>query len=190
MDLDEWLFAGLEACHEKWTKHASDSEGASSDVEAEAEKGGEIEEMKEEMALQKEKIAGQQEELALQKDQVGKQSEEIAMLRETLQKMQESIAAFSSTESIPQCAANESLAAHSSESGDTTGLDAVTGEKETTNTTKGDNSSQRGHITAPQCKDITIPSARDVEQGKEESQVGAAISDCEAVSECEGDTKE
>ena len=123
MDLDEWLFAGLEAWNENWTKHASDSEGASSDVDAEAEKGGEITELKNEVALQK--------------DQMTRQNEEIAMLRETMQKMQASIAAFSSSESIPQCSANESLI-HAVESEDTTCLDTdtVAGGEETMNTTK------------------------------------------------------
>ena len=122
MDLDEWLFAGLEAWNENWTKHSSESEGASSDVDAEAEKGGEITELKNEVALQK--------------DQMTRQNEEIAMLRETVQNMQTSFAAFSSSESIPQCSANESLIhAVESESEDTTCLDAVAAGGGTMNTT-------------------------------------------------------
>ena len=112
MDLDEWLFAGLEAWNKNWTKHASDSEGGRSDVDAESEKGGEITELKNEVALQK--------------DQMTRQNEEIAMLRETVQNMQTSFAAFSSSESIPQFSANESLT-HSVESEDTTCLDTVAG---------------------------------------------------------------
>ena len=109
MDLDEWLFAGLEAWNENWTKHASDSEGTSSEgasSDVVAEKSGETVEMKEEIALQKEQVA--------------RQSEEIAMLRETVQKLQNSMAAFTSSESIPQCSANEILTVHSVESEETT----------------------------------------------------------------------
>ena len=113
-----------------------------------------------------------------------RQNEEIAMLRETVHKMQASIAAFSSSESTPQCSANESLI-HSVESEDTTSLDAVAGGEGTMNTTNNDSSSQRGQITAPQsqCKEITMPSARDAVQENEESQLGTATSDCETVVE-------
>lgn len=74
IDLDEWIFASLKTWNEKWTSHASDSE-SSSDVKREKE--GAIEEMKEEIALQKTQIASQQEEIMLQKDQMAMQNDEI-----------------------------------------------------------------------------------------------------------------
>ena len=171
MDLDEWLFAGLEAWNENWTKHASDSEGASSNVVA--EERGETEEMKEEIALQKVQIADQQKELVLQKDQMTRQNDQIAMLRETVQKLQASIAAFSLSESIPQCSVNEGLAPYSVESEENTCLDAVAGEVETMHLLNDNNLSQRGQITASQ---RTMPG--NSEQENEESQAGAATSDC------------
>ncbi len=105
--MDEWIFASLKACNKSWTAHASDSESTSDSA---VEKEGAIEEMKEEMALQKTQIASQQEELMHQKDQMARQNNEIALLRESMQNMQDSFAAVSaaaatvavSPESIPQ----------------------------------------------------------------------------------------
>ena len=79
MDLDEWIFASLKAWNKKWAEHACDLEA--------------VEEMKEEIALQKAQIADQQEELMLQKNRMAKQNDEIVILRETLQKLLESHAA-------------------------------------------------------------------------------------------------
>ncbi len=117
MEIDEYIFAALEAINEKWTKHASDSE-SSSDTE---EKEGAIEELKEEVAVQKAQIASQQEELMRQKDQMARQNSEITMLREAVQKMQDSLVGVAtSSESIGQCAAaaGESLTVLSAESED------------------------------------------------------------------------
>ncbi len=108
MDLDEWIFASLKACNRKWTAHSSDSDSSSdsessSDPQSESEKGGAIEEMKEEFSLQKAQIASQQEELMRQKDQLARQNGEIAMLRETVQNLVElHAAAATSPESSPQ----------------------------------------------------------------------------------------
>ena len=173
MELDEWLFAGLEAWNENWTKHASDSEGATatSDVDAgsgihsggatsevAADKRGETEEMKEEIALWK--------------DQAARQNDEISMLREAVQKMQASIAAFSPSESIPEFYAKESLTAYSEDSEDNT-------EIETSNTRNDDNSSQRRQIPAPQSNyEIAMPMAHDSVQERGSQ----ATSDCETVS--------
>eukprot|EP00984_Skeletonema_dohrnii_P014278 scaffold5981_cov146-Skeletonema_dohrnii-CCMP3373.AAC.7 len=124
MDLDEWIFAALEACKGKWTAHTSDSEAAS---DAESKNGSVIDEMKREIALQKAQLESQQveltsqqdeigilrskqEDLMLQMDQVARQNDEITMLLAAVQKMQESLAASpapTASESIPQCAANE-----------------------------------------------------------------------------------
>ena len=109
MDLDEYIFALLEACNEKWTAHASDSEDTSSDEEArnESESSIEITEMKEEIKRQKTQIASQQEELGIlrsqqeelmrQRDQVTRQNDEIARLHDVVQQMQDSLVQF-----IPQ----------------------------------------------------------------------------------------
>jgi len=97
MDLDEYIFALLEACNDKWTAHTSDSEETSSDEEARNESESSITEMKKEIERQKTQIASQQEELMLQRDQVARQNDEIARLREVVQQMQVSL-----VQSIPQ----------------------------------------------------------------------------------------
>ena len=110
MEIDEYIFSALEAINDKWTKHASGSD-------AEAEKGA-IEKLKEEIALQKAQIISQQEELMLQKDQVARQNGDIAMLRKTVQKTEDSLARLiTPSESIAQCAADESLTVLLAESG-------------------------------------------------------------------------
>ena len=92
-NLDEWIFAALEAWDENWTAHV----------------------LKKEVALQKKQITNLQKEL----DQLTKKNGEIAMLREALQIIQESFrAASTSPESIPQCAAVKDLSSHSVESED------------------------------------------------------------------------
>ena len=80
MELDEWNFATIETCNEKWIPQVSDSEANS---EADAGKGGAIEETRNDIELQRAQIADQQEELARQND-------EIAVLHQTVQKLQES----------------------------------------------------------------------------------------------------
>ena len=108
MEIDEWIFAGLEAWNENWTAHSSDSESSS---EKEAEKGDEVAAMKDEIACQK--------------AQITRQNDEIAMLRETVQKMQESLgAATALLERISQCDAVKDLSSHSFESKDTACSDA------------------------------------------------------------------
>ena len=135
MEVDEWIFAGLEAWNENWTAHASDSV-SSSDKEA---KGDEVSDMKDEIAFQKAQIADQQEELKLQKDQLAKQNDEIAMLREAVQIMKESFgAASTSPESIPQCDAVEDLFSPSVESEDSACSD--TGVRKTMDTMNDDKS--------------------------------------------------
>eukprot|EP00984_Skeletonema_dohrnii_P010978 scaffold4339_cov100-Skeletonema_dohrnii-CCMP3373.AAC.3 len=78
MDLDEWIFAALEACKEKWTAHAADSKDSSSDTE----KGGVIDEMKDKIALQDSQIADQQKELMRQKIQIEQMARQFGELTE------------------------------------------------------------------------------------------------------------
>ena len=99
MELDEWIFAGLEAWDENWAAHTAESESSSG---KEAEKGDEVAEMKDEISLQKAQIA--------------RQNDEIAMLREAVQIMKESFgAATSSPKSTPQCDAVKDSSSHSVE---------------------------------------------------------------------------
>eukprot|EP00985_Skeletonema_marinoi_P008780 scaffold4015_cov200-Skeletonema_marinoi.AAC.11 len=116
MDLDEWIFAALKACNEKWTEHAADAEDSSS----EAEKGGAIDEMKDKIVLQDAQIADQQKELMRQKEQIeqmARRSGELTELQEAVQNMQDSLAGSSAsfeTETIFYCDpnANESSTSH------------------------------------------------------------------------------
>jgi len=165
MEMDEWIFSTLEAINEKWTKHAESGDTSSDDTDA--EKGSTIDEMKDEIELQKAQIAEQQEELDLQKGKMARQSDEIALLREAVQQIQDSIAvaAITSSESTPQCAANECVNTHEAES-----------EAE-------DTDDMEDYSTVP-C---------DVEQEIEKTQVAVSaaisISDSGTVSECVDDTK-
>ena len=108
MDLDEWIFAALKACNEKWTEHAADAEDSSS----EAEKGGAIDKMKDKIALQDAQIADQQKELMRQKEQIeqmARRSGELTELQEAVQNMQDSLAGSSAsfeTETIFYCDPN------------------------------------------------------------------------------------
>ena len=108
MDLDEWIFAALKACNEKWTEHASESEDSSSDTKV--EKGGAIDEMKDKIALQDAQIADQQKELMRQKiqiEQMTSRSGELTELQEGVQNMQESQAGSSASfETIFYCDPN------------------------------------------------------------------------------------
>jgi len=114
MEMDEWIFSALEASNKKWTEHAAESEDANSDKDTEKEST--IEEMKGEIAIQKAQIADQEEELTLQKEKMAKQSGEIKMLQEAVQKMQEALAAsVALSETIPLCAAEESITAHATD---------------------------------------------------------------------------
>ncbi len=100
MDLDEYIFALLEACNGNWTGHASDSDSEdtrSVDEEARNERETSITEMKEELERQRAQIESQQEELMLQRAQATRQNDEIAMLRGIVQQIQDSL-----TQSIPQ----------------------------------------------------------------------------------------
>ena len=182
MDLDEWIFAALKACNEKWTKHAADSEDSSSDTKA--EKGGVVDEMQDKIALQDAQIAdqqkelrllrSQQEELVLQMDEMKRQSDDITILREAVKQLQESQAATSaSSESfpIPQCDANGSVTAPTAESVDTSS-DKVVGNGGTMSEVGDENALQKGQIIQTQREEIIIPC--DVEQKIEDSQVAAA----------------
>jgi uncharacterized coiled-coil protein SlyX len=88
MELDEWIFSDLEAINEKWTKHAA---GGSTRLDTEAAaKGSMIDEMKEEIALQKVQITTQQE-------QIASLQEDLRALREIVEKFQESQAPAAKT---------------------------------------------------------------------------------------------
>ncbi len=151
MDLDEYIFASLKACNRKWTAHASDSE---SDSDSEAEKEGSIEEMREELRLQKTQIAIQQEELMLQKDQMAKQNGEIAMLRKAVQRMEESFAGVA-PESIPQSLPNESVTALTAALEDTSPARDVENDGQV-NEVEGLNDLMKDEIIAFQMKEQVI----------------------------------
>lgn len=135
MDMDEYIFKALEASNRKWVAHAAESEDANSDIES--RKGSTFAEMKKEIALQNAQITSQQEELKLQKEQMARQRDDITLLREAVQKLQESqaAAAAASSESIPQCAANEIMTTHAGEWDDTRS-DADVGKGSTMNDMK------------------------------------------------------
>ena len=116
------------------------------EADSDAEKGGAIEEMKEEIALQKVQLASQQEELVHQKDQLARQNGAIAMLRETIQNLVESHALASTLpESIPQFAMKKSLTTHTAEMEDACSDEDVR-EGEASNTMKDETTSQEGHL--------------------------------------------
>jgi uncharacterized coiled-coil protein SlyX len=91
MELDEWIFSDLEAINEKWTKHAADRSECGTTLDTdEAGKGSMIDEMKEEIALQKVQITTQQE-------QIASLQEDLRALREIVEKFQESQAPAAKT---------------------------------------------------------------------------------------------
>ena len=169
MDLDEYIFALMEACNEKWTAHASDQSESSSG--SEAEKEGALDEMKEEIALQKAQIISQQEELGMlrfhQEKKALEMEEKITKLRETVQKLLESHApAALSSESTPQCAVGESLNAHTAESEGNL-PEEVVGEGERMNEMEDETSCQEGQIIVSQHSEAM---SRDEEQETEETE--------------------
>mmetsp|Transcript_11775 Transcript_11775/g.23666 ORF Transcript_11775/g.23666 Transcript_11775/m.23666 type:complete len:185 (+) Transcript_11775:203-757(+) len=134
MEMDERVFSALAASNEEWTAHASDTEALLDMKEDIALVEGQIASQQDEIASQRDEIASQQAEIAsqqaelgilrsqqdqlmLQQEEVARQRDKITMLEEAVQKMQEAQAAVAATssESIPQCAANE----HAAESEDT-----------------------------------------------------------------------
>ncbi len=103
MDLDERVFATLEAWNENWTAHASDSKPSRTLAVEAGNNGAVIEEMKLEIAWQKAQIAdqqkeiellrSQQEELMLQKYQVaGQKNETHSLFDEAVQNMHDPLA--------------------------------------------------------------------------------------------------
>jgi uncharacterized protein HemX len=82
MELDEWIFSDLEAINEEWTAHAAKSNDTSSDT---------VNEMKEEIALQKARIESQQEQIVDQQEQIAAQQEHIAAQQEELRTLRESV---------------------------------------------------------------------------------------------------
>ncbi len=121
MDLDERVFATLEAWNENWTAHTSDSKTASTLALEVENRGAVIEEMKSEIACQKSQIAdqqkeiellrSQQEELMLQKYQGARQKNKTrSLFDEAVQNMHDPLAsAGAASEPIPQSRANESV---------------------------------------------------------------------------------
>jgi len=115
MEIDEYIFAALNAINDKWTEHAADSEEVSK-IKEELEKKlerqrGQIASQQEEIdnqqtqiTSQQEELVSQQKELMLQRDQVAKQNDEIAVLSGMVQQMQDSLAQF-----IPQSPPSESV---------------------------------------------------------------------------------
>ncbi len=65
MDLDERIFATLEALNDDWTSHASSKSASTLALEAENREARMIEEMKLKLALQKAQIADQQENIEM-----------------------------------------------------------------------------------------------------------------------------
>eukprot|EP00984_Skeletonema_dohrnii_P027847 scaffold17539_cov76-Skeletonema_dohrnii-CCMP3373.AAC.2 len=108
MEMDERVFSALAASNEKWTAHADNSDSGSA---------SEIEKMKEKIESQEKELRilhSQQREITLRMEEMKKQTDEIAMLWEEMHKMGESQA----SESIPQCAAKESITTLAAESKD------------------------------------------------------------------------
>jgi hypothetical protein len=87
MEVDEWIFSDLEAINEKWTKHAANRSECDTRLDTEeAGNGSMIDEMKEEIALQKVQITSQQ-------GQIASLQEDLSKLSEIVEKLQESQAA-------------------------------------------------------------------------------------------------
>jgi len=125
MEMDERVFSALAASNEEWTAHASDTEALLDMKEDIALVEGQIASQEDEITSQREELEilrSQQEELMLEKEEVARQRDKITMLEEAVQKMQEAQAAVAaaSSESIPQCAANENMTMLAAESEDTT----------------------------------------------------------------------
>jgi len=106
MEIDEYIFAALNAINDKWTEHAADSDSEEvSKIKEELEKKlerqrAQIASQQDEIDNQKtkmEELVSQQKELMLQRDQVAKQNDEITLLSGIVQQMQDSLAQF-----IPQ----------------------------------------------------------------------------------------
>ncbi len=76
MEIDEYIFAALNAINDKWTAHAAESE--------------EVSDLKKELERQRAQIASQQE-------QIDNQREDLRMLRETVEKIQEAQASAAAT---------------------------------------------------------------------------------------------
>eukprot|EP00984_Skeletonema_dohrnii_P004616 scaffold1634_cov118-Skeletonema_dohrnii-CCMP3373.AAC.14 len=87
MEIDEYIFAALNASNEKWTAHAAESDDSSIVTE--------VSKMKEEFELQRAQIESQQEQIDNQQEQINDQQKELKMLREMVEKIQESQAATS-----------------------------------------------------------------------------------------------
>jgi len=88
MELDEWIFAALEACKEKWTAHAAGSNHSTSHI-----------------AKMKEKIARQQAQLESQQKQLGmlrSQQEELMLQMEEMRR-QSNDSSSPASEFVPQC---------------------------------------------------------------------------------------
>ena len=86
MDMDEYIFAAIEATNSNWTKHAEkgdDSDGIRD------EKGSVIDEMKDEIAMQKEQIEFQQQQNAVQDQKIASLEGELRKMEIMLQKMVE-----------------------------------------------------------------------------------------------------
>ena len=99
MEMDQVIFAAIEAWNNKWTAHADESKDARSETEEGNRNGtaaSALKKMKMEIASQDAKIAAQQ--------------DEIRMLRDTMQQILESqsVAGATPSESIPQCFNNDS----------------------------------------------------------------------------------
>mmetsp|Transcript_22417 Transcript_22417/g.33779 ORF Transcript_22417/g.33779 Transcript_22417/m.33779 type:complete len:287 (+) Transcript_22417:348-1208(+) len=118
MEMDERVFSALAASNEEWTAHASDTEALLDMKEDIALVEGQIASQQDEIASQQAELGilrSQQDQLMLQQEEVARQRNKITMLEEAVQKMQEAqeaqaAVAATSSESIPQCAANENAA--------------------------------------------------------------------------------
>ena len=99
MDMDEKIFAAIEAWNDKWTAHVAESEDIRSDSEVANSNTAALalEEMNKDIASQDEKIAAQQ--------------DEIRMLRDTMQQIldleSQAVEGAAKSESIPQCVNND-----------------------------------------------------------------------------------
>jgi uncharacterized coiled-coil protein SlyX len=99
MELDEWIFSDLEAINEKWTKHSSNGSESDRGTRLDTDEAGEgsiIDEMKEEIALQKVQITSQQ-------GQIASLQEDLRMLHEMVERLQAAASPASDSEGFFEC---------------------------------------------------------------------------------------
>ena len=89
MEIDEYIFAAVDAMSDKWTAHAADTK---------------VSDMEKEIARQRAQIESQQGEIESQQEELDNQRKDLGMLREAVEKMQESQAAAAASASDSESA--------------------------------------------------------------------------------------